>query len=151
MNMDLPELLVVTIPDKNNFYSLYADGSFIRKKYIREAGHTLIFFDRDAIVFLYYTYPTHREVCVIRNTPSGSLLFPGLSKRVSLLCSVQASKVDKFRRAVAFLNANAGDAYSRNDGFYIRLGFILAQKGKINYPALCKLTGGTAGNTVNQL
>jgi hypothetical protein len=138
-------MITVTIPDKNSFYSLYADGPFRQKKYIREAGHTLISFDRDAVMFLYYTYPTHREACAVRNTLSGSLLLPGLSKQVSLLFSVHASRIDKLRRAVAFLNANAGGAYSWNDGFYIRLGFILSLRGKINYPALRKLTGDTAG------
>jgi hypothetical protein len=136
-------MLTVTIPDKNNFYSLYADGLFLRKEYIRDAECTLIYFDRDAVVFLYYTYPTHREACAVRNAP-GSVLLPGLSGRVSLLFSVQASRVDKLRRAVGFLNANTdAGAYSRNDGFYIRLAFFLARRGKINYFALRRLAGDT--------
>jgi hypothetical protein len=138
-------MLTVAVPDKNNFYSLYADGLFARKVYVREAGYTLISFDRDAVAFLYYTYPTHREACVVRNTPSGTVLLPGLSKRVSLLFSVHASRVDKLRRAVGFLNANSGGAYSQHDGFYIRLAFILARRGKINYAAIRRLAGPAAG------
>ncbi|MDR0731031.1 MAG: hypothetical protein LBF63_05125 [Treponema sp.] len=138
-------MLTVTIPDEIKFYSLYADGLFSRKTYVREAGYTLFSFDPDAVVFCYYTYPTHREACAVRNVPSGSVLLPGLSKPVSLLFSVHASRVDKLRRAVGFLNANSGGAYSFNDGFYIRLAFILSQRGKINYFALHRLAGDTAG------
>jgi hypothetical protein len=138
-------MLTVTIPDKNNFYSLYADGLFFRKVYVREAEQTRVIFGRDAVLVLYYTYPTHREACVVRNSP-GSLRLPGLSKGVSLLCSVHASGVDKLRRAVGFLNVNCGGAYAFDDGFYIRLGFILSQRGKINYPALCKLAGGAVNH-----
>jgi hypothetical protein len=136
-------MLAVTIPDKNNFYSLYADGRFTRKVYDRESGITQLFFDPNSVVFLFYTYPTHREVCVIRNS-AGLTLLPGLSKRVSLLFSVHASRVDKLRRAIGFLNARAGGAYDFDDGFYIRLAFLISRRGKINYFALRKLAGDTA-------
>jgi hypothetical protein len=133
------ENLVVLIPDKNSFYSLYADGLFLRKVYVREAEQTLIHFGKNAVLVLYYTYPTHREACVIRNSPSGSRWLPGLSKPVSLLFSVHASRVDKLRRAVGFLNANGGGAYGHDDGFYIRLSFILSRRGKISCFALRSL------------
>jgi hypothetical protein len=134
--------LIVTIPDKNNFYSLYADGIPARKSYLKDLETTRLFYAPGSLLFLYYTYPTHREACAVRNVP-GSALLPGLSKPVSLLFSVQASRVDKLRRTVGFLNANGG-AYSYHDGFYIRLAFILSQRGKINYFALRRLAADTA-------
>jgi hypothetical protein len=139
--------LVVTIPDKNNFYSLYADGLFIRKSYIKDLEVTRIFYDQNQVVFLFYTYPTHREACAVRNTPAGSRWFPGLSKPVSLLFSVHASRVDKLRRAVGFLNTHEGGAYSWDDGFYIRLLFILSRRGGINYFSLRRLAEDSAAAT----
>jgi hypothetical protein len=135
----MPEQLLVTIPDKNNFYSLYADGLFARKLYLKDQGITLIYFDPSAVVFLFYTYPTCRQAAVIRNVQRNSRWLPGLSKPVSLIFSVHASRVDKLRRAAAFLNARSGGAYSWDDGFYIRLSFILSRPGKLNYAALRSL------------
>jgi hypothetical protein len=44
--------------------------------------------------------------------------------------------VDKLKRALGFLNKNSGGAYRFNDDFYLRLYFILQNRGKLNYPAL---------------
>lgn len=134
--------LVVTIPDKASFYSLYSDGLLVRKTYVREMESTLIEYAHDAAVLLYYTYPTHREACLVRNSFSpSSVILPGLSKKVSLLFSVNASRVDKTRRVFGFLNSNYKNAFSFNDGFYIRLSFLIRQRGKINYMALKEIAG----------
>jgi hypothetical protein len=144
-----PHFLEVIIPDHNSFYSLFADGLHSWKTYDRAKRATIITYPRNAVLFLYYTYPTHREACAVRNTPpeSGGLLLPGLSKTVSPLFSVRASKVDKLKRAVAFLNKHSGGAYDRDDGFYIRLFFLLQQRGKINYIALEKLAENTSARS----
>ena len=133
-----PEELVVSIPDESNFYSLYADGLFTRKAYVKDTGESHFAYPPGAVVFLYYTYPTHRAASAVRHVPGGASL-PGLSKKVSLLFTVHASKVDKLKRAVGFLNKNAGGAYRFGDGFYARLYFALEKKGKLNYPALRNL------------
>jgi hypothetical protein len=133
-------MLFVRIPAEPAFYSLYADGLYYSKTYLKDSGQTLIGFAENSLLFLYYTYPTHREACAVRNAGGPqALLLPGLSQKVSLLFRVQASRVDKLRRAAGFLNENCGGAYSRRDGFYIRLAFILRRRGKLNYPALRKL------------
>jgi hypothetical protein len=134
----LPGELVVTIPDYPSFYSLYADGSFSRKTYNKDIAASLFAYAPGAPVFLYYTYPTHRAASLVRNTP-GNAEFPGLSRRVSVLWTVHASKVDKLKRSVSFLNKHYRGAFCFNDGFYIRLYFILLQRGKLNYIALRKL------------
>jgi hypothetical protein len=133
-----PGELVVCIPDKASFYSLYADGQYSRKTYVKDTGQTLIAYPPDAVVFLYYTYPTFRAASVICNAP-GRAALPGLSKKVRLLFTVHASRVDKLKRAAAFLNKNAGGACRFDGGFYTRLYFILRQRGTLNYPALRKL------------
>ena len=143
--------LVVTIPDHPSFYSLYSDGLLSGKTYVKETGSTLISYNEHAVVILYYTYPTHREACVIRNTCPGPVLLPGLSKKVSLLFNVQASRVDKLRRAVGFLHAHALRPFSRNDGFYIRLSFLLSQKGPLSYPALRHLASDPAAGDMPPL
>ena len=131
----LPDELVVVIPDKPRFCSLYSDGVLERKVYIKESGETLLAYSPGALLFLYYNYPTHRAASCIRNVP-GNSAFPSLSKKVSLLFSVHASKVDKLKKAIGFLNKNAGGAYHFDDDFYLRLLFVLEQRGKLNYPAL---------------
>jgi hypothetical protein len=131
-------LLMVTIPDENRFYSLYSDGLHSWMSYDGRRKATRLVYPENAVVFLYYTYPTHREACVIRNVP-GACSLPGLSKKVFCLFSVHASRVDKLKRAAGFLNKHSGGACVFDDGLYIRLFFIVSQRGKLNYPALHKL------------
>jgi hypothetical protein len=130
---------MVTVPDENRFYSLYSDGLHAWKSYDGRRKATRLVYPENAVVFLYYTYPTHREACVIRNAP-GACSLPGLSKKVSLLFSVQASRVDKLKRAAGFLKKRfEGGAYAFGDGLYIRLFFIVSRRGKLSYPTLEKL------------
>lgn len=135
----LPGELIVAIQDSPSFYSLYADGLFSRKVYDNSSGTSLFSYAPGAAIFLFYTYPTHRAVSLIRNIP-GYSAFPGLSKKVSTVFTVHASKVDKLRRSIGYLNKHAGGAYRFTDDFYVRLYFILHKRGKLNYIALRKLT-----------
>jgi hypothetical protein len=136
----LPGELVVTIPDRAAFYSLYAEGNHCRKIYLPESGETLLAYPRGAAVILYYTYPAHRAASVIRNDP-GQAALPGLSKKVRVLFTVHASGVDKLKRAAAFLHKHAPDE-NRTDDFYTRLYFALLRRGKLNYPSLRRLAAG---------
>ena len=140
----MAEILEVAIPDRNSFYSLYSDGLLSRKTYVGESKSTVIEYAHNAVLALYYTYPTRRVACLIRNapSPSPSVSLPGLSRKVSLIFSVSASRVDKLKRAIGFIHCNFGNVFSRGDGFYIRLHFILRQKGKLNYTALRELASG---------
>ena len=135
----LPGELVISIPDKVSFYSLYADGQFSRKYYDELSANSLFSYKPGAVVFLFYTYPTLRAVSVIRNTP-GTVSLPGLSEKVQVLFTVHASKVDKLRRSIKWLNTHMGGAYQFSDAFYMRLYFVLMKRGKLNYIALRKLT-----------
>jgi len=130
--------LEVAIPDHNSFYTLYAEGKHCFKAYDHQKKVTLLHYPPGAAVVLYYTYPTHREACVIRNNDAeDGVMLPGLAKKVSPVFRVQASRVDKLKRAVSYLNEHSGaGAYGHDDGFYIRLGYLIEQRGKINYPAL---------------
>ena len=130
-------ILDIVIPDKNSFFTLFAHGEHLRKVYLKDKGVTTLSYLENSVVYLFYTYPTHRVACVIRNN-SGQSSLPGLSKNVSLLFSVHASKVDKLHRAFSFLNRR-GVAFTLPDDFYLRLFFILSQRGKINYGALREL------------
>ena len=133
--------LCVTIPDHNNFYSIYADGKYSWKTYDRIIKSTLLYYPPGSAVFLYYTYPTHREACVIRyNAIAGGIMLPGLSKHVSVLLQVHASRVDKLKRACGFLSDHTQGAFVHDDGFYIRLSYLLQQRGKLNYSLLRKLS-----------
>jgi hypothetical protein len=131
--------LEVTIPDHNSFYSLYAEGNHSWKTYDQSKKKTLLYYASKAIVILYYTYPTRREACVIRNyvdNDNKGVYLPGLSKKVNLIFNVSASRVDKLKRATGWLNSHSSLALAHNDGFYVRLQYLLEQRGKLNYTAL---------------
>jgi hypothetical protein len=134
--------LEVAIPDHNSFYTLYAEGRHCFKTYDRQKKATLLQYPPGAAVFLYYTYPTYREACVIRNSDAEEgVMLPGLAKKVSRVFRVRASRVDKLKRAVFYLNEHSpAGAYGHEDGFYVRLGCLIEQRGKINYPALRELS-----------
>jgi len=133
--------LEVTVSDYNSFCTLYADGNHAWKTYDRQKKCTLLYYPPGAAVFLYYTYVTYREACVIRNVQNdNSVSLFGLSKKVNILFRVRASRVDKLKRAAGWLNKHSSDAFAHDDGFYTRLSYVLEQRGKINYPALSKLT-----------
>ena len=143
--------LEIKIPDRSSFYTLYADGNHSWKTYDRQGKNTLLYYPRNAVVFLYYTYVTYREACVIRNTDDDArVTLPGLSKKVSLLFRVRASRVDKLKRASGWLNKHSSGAFAHDDGFYARLVYLLEQRGKLNYAALGKLADGSpAQNQIN--
>jgi len=139
--------LEITIPDCASFYSLYADGNHAWKTYDRQKKHSLLYYAPGAVVYLFYTYPTYREACVIRNvTTENAVALPGLSKKVSLLMRVRASRVDKLKRAAGWLNKHSSGAFAHEDGFYARLVYLLEQHGKLNYAALGKLAEYSAAN-----
>jgi hypothetical protein len=117
------------------------------KTFDSENSATRLYYGHGEIVVLYYKYPVHREGCIIRVAEKTEdkigdfVLLPGLSCKVTRLISVQASGVDKLRRAVSFLNAHFESAYNFPDSFYIRLYFLLRQSGRLNYNALRVLAG----------
>ncbi|GMO61628.1 MAG: hypothetical protein Ta2A_07830 [Treponemataceae bacterium] len=133
--------LKIYIPEKPPFYTLYAQGLFNWKSFDRIKRVTVFEYPANAVIALYYSYPSYREVSVIRNTENDDgIMLPALSKKVSVLFSLRASRFDKLRRAISFLNEHTEHgAYSFDDGFYTRLYFLLLQRGKINYTALKQL------------
>jgi hypothetical protein len=132
--------LVITIPPDTYYYGLYADGLYFKKIFDKNTHSTNLYYHPDSAVFLYYTYPTHRRVYLIRHTFPAALpgvSLPGVSKQVSVIFKQYASRVDKTRRAVSFLNTHhQKNAYGYSDKFYLRLSVLLSDRGKINYTAL---------------
>jgi hypothetical protein len=145
--------LEVAIPNHNAFYTLYADGRHCLKTYDRLKKVTLLHYPPGAAVFLYYTYPTHREACVVRNNDAeNGVLLPGFAKKVTPIFSVQASRVDKLKRAASYLNEHSSaGAYGHEDGFYVRLGCLIERRGKLNYPALRELSESSLKETQYRL
>lgn len=134
----IPGELTVTVRDSRSFYSLFADGPFLRKYFVRETNTTYLAYGKDALLALYYTYPSHRAAALVRNDQA-LCAFPGLSKKIRPLLCVRASKTDKLRRALARLGERHGGAFSFSDSFYLRLAFLLEKKGKLDFSALDSL------------
>jgi hypothetical protein len=134
------DLLTVAIPPPACFYSLYADGQYSAKHYYQDSGVTELVYGANAALFVYYTYPTHRRVYLIRNVSEQNntgihrlTSLPGLSKKVRVLFKQIASRVDKTKHAVSYLNTHYEGAYRFPDIFYYRLNALLLRKGKLPY------------------
>jgi hypothetical protein len=127
------EMLYVTIQKNPRFYTLYADG---REDTITDsqAAHLLLY-PAGSIVFLYYTFPTHRRVYCIHNTESPRMSeLPGLSKPITILFQQYASRVDKTKKAVSYLRAHyPSHVFLFEASFYYRLAILLEKKGKLDY------------------
>jgi hypothetical protein len=131
-------LLTITARDKNEYYSLYADGPYLEKKYIKYTGTTKLVYGDNAVIFLYYKYPAYRQACAVRNA-EGAASLPGLSKKVNQIFSLSASRVDRLKKAAEFLDRNCGSAYNFSDAFYIRLYYLLLKRKTLTGPELLSL------------
>jgi hypothetical protein len=58
--------LVIAIPDNPHFFTLYADELYSRKAYIEESA-TYLYYPPDAVIALYYTYPSFRTASLGRH------------------------------------------------------------------------------------
>jgi|LSQX01.1.fsa_nt_gb hypothetical protein len=130
--------LHVSILNSPQFYTLYADGR--EDTMIKSETASILLYPENSVLFLYYTYPTHRRVYCVRNCEQSTTELPGLSEKVTVLFKQFASRVDKTKRAVSFLREHYPDnAYSFDDGFYQRLNILLLKKGKLDYYELDEL------------
>lgn len=135
----MKKILEVKIDFEPVFFSLYTDGDHIIKTQTKT--DTEFYYKSNAVLFLYYTYPTHRRVYCIKNTSEGSLInLPNLNKPVEMLFKQIASRVDKTRRAVSFLKEHYKEkAFSFPPVFYRQLDVLILKKGKLDYPSLDKI------------
>jgi hypothetical protein len=127
---------LVIVNEPNNFYSLYSDGIFERKQFDKESEITTLEYGENAAILLYYTYPVHRRVYLARNVSGETNNLTGLpclSKKVKILFKNTASRVDKTRRAFGRIREHYGDPFAFSDDFYLRLDFLIKQRGKIKY------------------
>jgi hypothetical protein len=143
-NIKTNNSLVITNDPDNKFYSIYSDGLFVSKQYDKESGITTLEYARDSAVLVYYTYPVHRRVYLVRNVPArneGTVGLPCLSNKIKILFKNTASRVDKTRRVFAHIHKHYGNAFIFPDDYYLRLDFIIKQKGKIKYSLIDALCG----------
>jgi hypothetical protein len=126
--------LIITVTP-NNFYSVYSDGVFERKHFDKDAEITILEYGEKAVILLYYTYPVHRRVYLVRNISDETNLtgLPSLSKKVKIIFKNTASRVDKTRRVFGHIREHYGSPFIFPDDFYLRLDFLIKQKGKIKY------------------
>lgn len=133
------DMLTVTIEKKPQFFSLFSDGPEDTVVYSQTAA--LVIYPPECVLFLYYTYPTHRRVYCVRNrNTSSSVNLPGLSEKVEVLFKQYASRVDKTKKAVSFIKAHHRDRMQMlSNLFYYRLDILLLKKGKLDYQELAAL------------
>jgi len=130
------KILKVHIPAEKQFYSLYTDGCYVNKK--TDDTETTCTYLPNSVLFLYYTYPSHRRAYIVRYLPdkTNTILLPSLDQPVKIISRCHASKVDKLKKTAGFLNEYYQNAFNFSDSFYLRLHFIIQQRGKINYEAI---------------
>lgn len=125
--------LQITIPHAPIFFTLYADGK--EDTIVNTDTGSVLYYPDNAIILLYYTFPTHRRLYCVRNTECSIMSdLPSVSLPVSILFKQFASRVDKTKKAISYLREHYHEhAYNLPNGFYSRLGLMLSQKGKLNY------------------
>ncbi len=131
--------LQIYIPKDPHFFSLYADGK--EETLVQTNSASVLYYPPDAIVFLYYTYPTHRRVYCIRNAERQRMNdLPCTSLPVAILFKQFASRVDKTKKAVSYIREHYPEiSFSQPDSFYSRLDILLLAKGKLDYSLLDEL------------
>ena len=131
--------LHITIPREQNFYTLYADGK--EDTLVNTDSGSVLYYPENAVILLYYTFPTHRRVYCIRNIESSIVSdLPSVSLPVSILFKQFASRVDKTKKAISYLREHYPEhTFTLPNGFYSRLGLLLSQKGKLDYYLLDEL------------
>lgn len=125
--------LHITIPHEPVFYTLYADGK--EETLINTDSGSVLYYPENAVILLYYTFPTHRRVYCVRNAESIIMSdLPSVALPVSILFKQFASRVDKTKKAISYLREHYPEhAFTLPNGFYSRLGLLLSQKGKLDY------------------
>lgn len=144
--------LGIKIYDKPEYFSLYCDGLDAVQN--REKDSSIFLYPNNAIIFLFYTYPSHRRVYCVKNCNS-SLMYelPNVNRKTTILFKQFASKVDKTKKAVSFIKEHYPKyVYKYSDVFYYKLDIIIKEKGKLDYyvlDALCKrsIENGCFSNT----
>lgn len=129
-------IIHVLIPhkEKPSYYTLYVKGNYSTKKDFADGVN--FEFVQNSLLILYYTYPAHRRAYVVRFTGNDNTHLPGLSQPVKILLVVHASKVDKLKKAISFIQEHYFKPTYLPDLFYYRLEQIIKQKGKLNYETL---------------
>jgi len=130
------EFLKVHIPTEKQFYSLYSEGCYTSKK--SDDNETILTYCQNEVLFLYYTYPSHRRAYIVRfdSDNKNGIMLPSLDQPVKIISRCHASKVDKLKKTAGFLKEYCPNAFAFSDSFYVRIHFIIQQKGKINYEAI---------------
>ena len=131
--------LHITIPRDPIFYTLYADGK--EDTLVSTDSGSVLYYPENAVILLYYTFPTHRRVYCVRNVESSIVSdLPSVSLPVSILFKQFASRVDKTKKAISYLREHYPEhTFTLPNGFYSRLGLLLSQKGKLDYYLLDEL------------
>lgn len=134
----MQRILHVLIPHKeNNFYTLYVSGCYGAKTPISDG--TDFSFISGSLLVLYYTYPAHRRAYIVRFTENGKTELPGLSEPIHKIICVYASKVDKLKKSLSYIQEHYEFLFSLPDIFFVRLERVIQRKGKLNYDALRSL------------
>lgn len=134
--MRMKEMLKITILKNPQFFTLYADGN--EETILKTNTSSVLLYPPDAVIFLYYTFSTHRRVYCVRNVINkNAIILPGLSQEVTILFKQFASRVDKTKKVVSFLREHYSEnVFVFDDGFYVRLDVLLKMKGTLDYYAL---------------
>ena len=116
----------IAIPVKNGHYTLYAEGVFIRKKFLD--GRSFITLDGKFVIVLYYTVYEwrHLYVCIAKELlPDYEITFNECSMSLSVIADLTGRAYDRFKRSMDYLNkATGGMFYKLPPSFFWQLAWL---------------------------
>lgn len=150
------EIVSVFIPPgepEEQLFSLYAEGSLVRREGDADTGYTLEFDDRKLLAMFYHSQ-NHRRVYItappgaVAGWGVGSSSLHGVDSPRAVVAMLQGRGFDRFKRSFDLVKKLSDDCYSLPPLFWVRFAYLAryGRNSKDNIKRLLQLFGGTNGN-----
>lgn len=117
--------MTIELPSKaKDGYTLFAEGKLVANDFIKGLNLTILSFDSNYIVTLFYTYPHHRRAYVIYQDKTRLLSktrLPNVLSPVNILYKASGRKIDNLKHCLYLLKKNSKAYVSYPTIFYQKL------------------------------
>ena len=143
------DIVGVFIPPGQQLFTLYAEGSLVKREGDEESGYNLEFDARKLLVMFYHSHH-HRRVYItvplntVQKWNIGSSNLYGVDCPRAVVAMLQGRAFDRFKRSFDLVKKLSDDCYVLPPLFWVRFAY-LARTGKnslSNIERLVKLFGG---------